>query len=202
MWTRSPPDSQTPPGAPRTKATYAHDVQSIVLRLSPVQRQRVIDACGEAWTVIEDAPRSMWLDEPTFNALTEAIRVTLGDEGTRSLYRAVGRILVKNPAFQFAMEAMIRISGMTPHTLLRLAPRAREAVVRNAGKLTYRNVGDRAVRLRMVGFPPSTWRLGSTALMLAGNWEGIIDAAGATPSVLIDELDLEGGSCVFDIQWS
>ncbi len=188
--------------APRTKATYAHEIQQEIGRLSPAARDQIAAACGHVWQDIENSLASTWLDEATFNQLTEAHRSVLGDAETRAFYRRVGRTLAKNPFFKVGLDAVIRLSGMSPHPLVRFATHARALVVRNAGQLTYRRESETCAVLTMVDFPPSTWQSGTTAIMLAGTWEGVVDLAGKEPLVDIEDLDLAGGACRFRVAWS
>ncbi len=145
---------------------------------------------------------SSWIDEATFNQMNEAVRAELGDHQFRQLYRQVGRRLVKNPNFQKAVEALIRILGVNPHTMLKLSPRVRESLVKDSGTMTYKRVGDREAEMTIEGFPTSTWGLGTTAILLAGCMEGGVEVMGATPDVEIASLSLTGGGCCFKVRWS
>ena len=109
--------------------------------------------------------------------------------------------MVKNRNFQNAIEALVRILGVNPHTLLKLVQKVRASLVKDSGVMTYEKVGPSAARMAIDGFPASTWGLGSTTLLLAGCLEGGVDAMGALPHVQTRDLDLEGGSCVFEVTW-
>lgn len=188
--------------APQTKATFAHEMQDQIVTLPSADRDRVVGACGAAWFDIKNALPGAWLDETTFNAMNEACRREVGDQAYQQLYRQVGRRLVKNRNFQHAIEALVRIFGLHPHTLLKLTPRVRQSLVKDSGTMTYTKVDAAEATIRIEGFPASTWRLGSTNLLLAGCLEGGVEVMNAVPDVTTEALDLEGGSCVFRVRWT
>lgn len=188
--------------APQTKATFAHEMQDQVLELPTADRERVVAACGPVWGEIRNALPGTWLDEATFNTLNETCRNAVGDHDFRQLYRQVGRRLVKNPNFQNAIEALVRIFGVHPHTLLKLTPRVRQSLVKDSGVMTYKKVDACSALLRVEGFPASTWRLGTTSILLAGCFEGGVEVMNAVPDVTIEDLDLEGGSAQFSVRWT
>lgn len=163
----------------------------------------VVERAGDAWPRIADALPTDWLDEETYNALTEGARAELGDERFRALFRALGRKLHRNPSFQSAIEAVIRISGLSPHAMLRFAPRGRAAIVYDSGELTYEHVSNRCAALQLRGFPASTYRTGTTLLLLSGTWLGILDltGAGATAELSLEAVDLEQGHTRFVLRW-
>lgn len=188
---------------PATKASFAHSILEEVSRL-PAHRRTAIEAgCGAAWTKIAQAPAVSWIDEATYNTLTDTIRKNLGDDETRNLYRALGRRIIHSPSFQSFIESVIRLLGMSPHTLLKATPRARESVVRDSGTLTYVHVGPRMAKLILRDFPPSTYRSGTTAVLLSGTFLGLLDVAGMQRSAKIEltDVDLKAGHTTFHLSW-
>ena len=159
--------------------------------------------CGDAWDRIEQSQPVSWLDEATYNALTEAIRAELGDAQTRNLYRALGRRIIHNPGLQQFIESVIRLFGMSPHTLLKATPRGRDSLVRDSGTLFYENVGPRSARLILRDFPPSTFRSGTTVILLSGTFLGLLDAAGMQHSakIAMTDVDLQAGNATFNLSW-
>lgn len=53
--------------------------------------------------------RLLWLEESTYNALTDAIRWQLGDAETTKLFRGLGRRIKENPNMQNFIESVIRV---------------------------------------------------------------------------------------------
>jgi hypothetical protein len=189
--------------SPRTKARFAQSVLEELTAFSPEIARACRDRAGPAWTQIEQALPVEWLDEATYNAVIDAARAELGDASFQALFRRLGRRLMRAPLFQAAAEAIIRISGLTPHTLLKAAPRARDAVVADSGTLSYERTGERGARLVLRDFPPSTFRSGATVLLLSGTWLGLVDVAGheASAALTLTDVDLERGRATFVLRW-
>lgn len=189
--------------SPRTKARFAQSVLEELTALSPEIAASCRARSGPAWAQVEQALPTEWLDEATYNAVIDAARAELGDESFRALFRRMGRRLLRVPLFQAAAEAIIRVSGLTPHTLLKAAPRARDAVVADSGTLTYERVGERGARLSLCDFPPSTFRSGATVILLSGTWLGLVDIAGhqATAGLTLEGVDLDRGRATFVLTW-
>ncbi|MFO0573085.1 MAG: hypothetical protein U1A78_03735 [Polyangia bacterium] len=210
---RSPPEaperarptasaSASPTGRPATKASYAQTIQAEINNL-PRETQRVIYArAGAAYERIATMLPIEWVEEETYNALTNAVRGALGDPGTRQFFRHIGRRFMKNPSVQSAVEGVMRAFGISPHSLLKIAVRARGSVVKNAGELTYVYVDKRCARLELRGFPSSTYRHGTTSELLAGTWLGMLDAAGQPHGqVELRGVSLERGDTDFVVTW-
>jgi hypothetical protein len=189
--------------SPRTKARFAQSVLAEIAALSPEIAHAVRARSGDAWQRIEKALPMEWIEEATYNAVIDATRAELGDEAFRALFRRMGRRLIKTPLFQALIEAVIRISGLSPHTLLKAVPRARDAAVAESGTLTYERAGDRCARLFLRDFPPSTFRSGATVLLLSGTWLGLVDIAGheATAQLDLEDVNLERGRATFVLRW-
>ncbi len=97
------------------------------------------------------------------------------------------------------IDAVLRISGMTPHAIFKVAPRARASVVVNAGTLNAVRVGDRQVRLELRGFPPTS--LLPNAVHLRGSWLGILDACNVVGTVTTRVVDRSRGDVDFEVDW-
>lgn len=189
--------------SPETRASYAHSIMDAVAKLPPVQAEAIKVRTGPSWLRIEQAPKVAWLDEATYNALTEAVRAELGDPETLALFRAVGRRVVSSPSLQAMYEAAMRLFGMSPHSVLKIVPRARQSVVRNSGTLVYERVDTRCARLRLTDFPSSTFRLGTTVIILTGTLLGCLDTLGVSEQgrVVARDVDLLAGAANFEVSW-
>ncbi len=188
---------------PQTRARFAQSIIEEVKALPPKQWHAIRDKTGRAWEQILQAPSVAWLDEATYNALTETIRAQLGDTESQQLYRRLGRRVLDNPNFQSFIEATIRLLGMSPHTILKVAPRARESVVLDSGSLRYERVDTRCARLHLRDFPATTYATGTTVILLSGTWLGLLDVAGAgsTAKVSNEQVDLYAGHTTFVLTW-
>lgn len=188
---------------PATRARFAQSIMVEVMRLHPSQREEIRKRCGMVWQKIEETPPVAWLDETTYNTLTDSIRAQLGNEQTIRLYRGLGRRILENPNFQSFIESVIRLFGLSPHTLLKAAPRGREAVVRDSGTLTYEQVTPYCAKLHLRNFPASTFKSGTTVVLLSGTFLGLLDAAGVSKTARVETtgVDLLAGNATFVLSW-
>lgn len=188
---------------PKTRASYAKGVLDEVDQLEPGARAAVRAAAGaEVVTRIERAVNTEWLEPAVFDGITEAVRKVLGDDGTRRLFRQLGRKLAKHPALQAAIDALVRTFGLNPHTLLKFAPKGRGVMVLDSGDVTYVKKGPKVADLVLKGYPPSTFRSGTTTVLLAGTWEGILDLCQVKGAVVVAAEDLEQGDATWTISWT
>ncbi|MDP2339985.1 MAG: hypothetical protein Q8O67_03420 [Deltaproteobacteria bacterium] len=188
---------------PKTRASYAKGVLDEVAHLDAAPRAAIRASAGpSSIRRIEDAVNTEWIEAEAFDGLTEAIRKVLGDDGTRRLFRQLGRKLARAPALQSAIDALVRTFGLNPHTLLKFAPKGRAAMVLDSGSVTYTKKGAKVVDLVLEGYPASTFRNGTTTVLLAGTWEGILDLCQVEGTVVIAAEDLELGNATWTISWS
>jgi len=188
---------------PQTRARFAQSTQEEVLALPPAKAAAIRMRTGAAWQRISSAPPVSWLDEETYNALTESIRAELGDKEMQRMYRRLGRRILSNPNLQAFVESVIRMLGMSPHSLLKAAPRGRASIVQNSGILIYEWSSDRSAKLHLRDFPASTFRTGTTVVLLSGTWLGLLDAAdcGSEAAVTMQNVDLQAGMATFVLTW-
>jgi len=188
---------------PETRARFAHSIIAEILSLPQEKGAAIRQRCGPAWQQIVQAPPVSWLDEATYNALTQAIRSQLGDGGMIKLYRGMGRRFLDNPNVQSFAESAIRLLGMSPHTLLKASPRGRDSLVRGCGTLQYEYVSHNSAKLHLRNFPASTFRSGTTVVLLSGTFLGLLDAAGVSRTARLETtgVDLESGHATFVLHW-
>ncbi len=158
---------------------------------------------GAVWDEIASTPKVAWLNESTYNTLSDAVRAQLGDDGTIELYRKVGRRLLSNPHFQTFVETALKVLGVSPHSVLKIIPRGRDSVVKHSGTLVYEKIDAHSARLRLSGFPVSTFSKGTTVLLLGGAFLGVLDAANAGDGakVVTSDVDLGNGCAIFTLSW-
>lgn len=175
----------------------------MILTLPPEQCAGIRQRMGPVWDEIASTPKVAWLNEATYNTLSEAVRAELGDDGTIELYRKVGRRLLANPHFQTFVETALKVFGVSPHAVLKLIPRGRDSVVKHAGSLTYEKLDGRSARLKLSSFPQSTFHKGTTVLLLAGSFLGVLDAANAGSAAKVEtaDVDLQHGNTTFLLSW-
>jgi len=186
----------------QTRISYMHDLLTEVRQLPPQQADALIAAHADDWARLEKDYGGAWVDQDVFFPMFETLRRELGDDDFRELFRRLSGRLVKAPFLQALVESVIRISGLRPHTLLKVAPKARQGLVKNYGVLRYHRVGVDHAELRMTDAPASCWSTGTTALLLVGSMEGLIDLCNQEPIVSLTEFDGQAGSGVIDARWA
>lgn len=188
---------------PATRARFAQSIQEEVGKLPPLQCAAIQKRCGPAWQQIATSQPVTWLEEATYNALTDSIRTQLGDTETIKLFRALGRRIIQNPNLQNFVEGIIRMFGLSPHTLLKASPRGRETLVRDSGTLEYVYVGPNSATLVLRHFPVSTFKSGTTVVLLSGTFLGLLDAAGCakTAKLSTSHVELHAGHATFHLSW-
>lgn len=197
----SPPRETAPTERPSTKASFAHTIQTELQSLPPETQRKIRERTGPAYERIAAMLPIEWVEESDYNALTNGVRGVLGDPGTRQFFRGIGRRFLRSPSVQSAVEGIFHVLGISPHSLLKLTPRGRASVTRNAGTLKYVYVDKRIARLELRDFPPSTYRHGTTAELLAGTWLGLLDALGQPGQIELQNVSLERGHTDFVIRW-
>lgn len=172
-------------------------------RLPVMKGAAIQQRCGKAWQEILETPAVAWLPEATYNALTESIRWQLGDAETTKLFRGLGRRIKENPNMQNFIESVIRVFGLSPHTLLKAAPRGRTSLIRDSGTLDYEFVSANSAKLHLRDFPVSTFKSGTTVVLLSGTFLGLLDAAGVARTAKLEtaNVDLRAGHATFVLSW-
>lgn len=188
---------------PATRARFAQSIQEEVCKLPAIQCAAIQKSCGSAWQDIATSQPVTWLDEATYNALTNSIRKHLGDPATIRLFRGLGRRIIQNPNLQSFVEGVFRMFGLSPHTLLKASPRGRETLVRDSGTLEYEYVGPNAANLHLRHFPVSTFKSGTTVVLLSGTFLGLLDASGCekTAKLTTSRVELHAGHAIFHLSW-
>ena len=113
------------------------------------------------------------------------------------------RQILDNPNVQSFAESVIRLLGMSPHTLLKASPRGRDSLVRGCGTLQYEYVSQNSAKLHLRNFPASTFRSGTIVVLLSGTFLGLLDAAGVSRTAKLETtgVDLESGHATFVLHW-
>jgi len=98
---------------------------------------------------------------------------------------------------------VIRLFGLSPHSLLKAAPRGRDSIVRDCGTLTYEHVTPYCAKLHLRNFPVSTFKSGTTVILLSGTFLGLLDAAGVAKTAKVETtgVDLLAGNATFILSW-
>lgn len=175
----------------------------MILLLPVEQSSSIRQRMGSVWDEIASAPKVSWLNQATYNMLSESVRAQLGDEGTIALYRKVGKKVLSNPHFQAFFETALKIFGVSPHAVLKIIPRGRDSLVKHSGTLGYQKIDERQAKLKLTGFPVSTFSKGTTVLLLSGSFLGLLDAVnvGDSAKIEVQDVDLLTGSATFILSW-
>ncbi len=106
----------------------------------------------------------------------------------------------ESPLMRSVFQAVVRLSGLTPHAIFKVAPRARDAIVSGAGSLNVMQLGDRQLRLELRGFPPAAVHVNIPHFR--GLWLGVLDVCNVVGTVTAAVVDDEHGDVDFTVGWS
>lgn len=104
------------------------------------------------------------------------------------------------PLMRSVFQAVVRLSGLTPHAIFRVAPRARDAIISGAGTLNVVRLSDTQVRLELRGFPPVSVR--ANIPHFRGLWLGVLDACSTVGTSTAEVVDATHADVDFTITWS
>lgn len=134
-----------------------------------------------------------------YDALMRAI-VAVGGEDLLSVISRRHMIRFRDsPLVRPLIDAVVRLTGMTPHTIFRIAPRARANIVADGGTLDVVREGDQRARLKLRDFPPGSLHL--TTIHLAGGWLGVLDVCNVKGGCDIAIVDKDKGDADFVVAW-
>lgn len=169
------------------RASFVRDNWRTIDSLGPGEaarvKRRISDATRE---LVEGASRVAWLPVATDVDVTEAIDETVGRERMRRCMKDGLLAAVEGPLLSPFRRSVQAIFGITPSAYLRRAPRAFDAIYRDAGRF---EISDRAETELVVWYRQIPPEIGASeayvvgmagaleaAMVLAGRPRGMVDA--------------------------
>lgn len=140
------------------------------------------------------------VDSGDYDVLMRAIVAVGGEELLTEISRRHMVRFRDSPIVRPLIDAVVRLTGLTPHTIFRIAPRARANVVADGGTLETFREGDKQARLALRGFPGH--QLPLTVVHLRGGWLGILDVCKVDGACDVVVTDHDAADADFVIRWS
>lgn len=183
----------------RVRASFAKEMLEEVE--ADAARAAILDRLGRDVVDRINAQTPMaWVDARDFELLLLAVVAVGGDDALVAISRRHAVRIRKNPLLRNALDAMVRIFGLSPQMVFKLAPRARGSVVQGGGTLTWEKLSETSCQLLIRGFHPDEFHV---ALVNArGTWLGVLDLCGVDGDVSIDNADVGRGDVDFVARWS
>lgn len=124
---------------------------------------------------IEQADHSDWLPIEIELALTRTILDAVGEEGLRRWSSAALKRTLDSSLFRPLLDTAVRIFGLSPQGLFRMAPQGWKRAFRGAGELTVASEGPAALLVDLVGLPEEMQE-GSFVLTIGSSFHALLDA--------------------------
>jgi len=140
-----------------------------------------------------------WVDAADFEALVAAVVDAAGDDALHRISRRHFLRFRDSPFMKATIDAMVRIFGLTPHTVLKNLPRGRGSLVKDGGFATYDKVDDTSCRLTLREFHPSRWAV--ALVNLTGTWHGVFDICHVQGTITVEREDAVAGNVDFIVRW-
>jgi hypothetical protein len=102
---------------------------------------------------IERAGRAEWLPIEIELTLTRTILAEVGEEGLRRWSSAALKRSLDSSLFRPLLDSAVRLFGLSPLGLFKMAPQGWRRAFRGAGELTVQPEGPAALQIDLVGLP-------------------------------------------------
>lgn len=135
---------------------------------------------------IEQAGRTEWLPIEIDLNLGVVIHRAVGDDGLRRWSRAALRRSLDGSIQKPLLDTAVRLFGLTPAGLFRMAPQGWRAAFRGAGELVIAGSGPGSTIMDLVGLPEEM-RGPAFVIGIAGGLEAVFDTCKVTGEVRLVE---------------
>ena len=189
---------------PTYMAKYLHSVIEQIERTLGADERVVLDGRlrkGHLDSLKKKSPVET-VDGSDVVAVFGALRSALGDERYVRWWREyTQRRLMQLPLLKTMIDTLIKVFQPTPHMVLRQLPRARGALVKGGGEVTYTMVSPTSARLSLSGYPPRLLEEGVAGLTMAGVYEGVVAFIGQDATAVVEREDVAAGAVVHHVSW-
>lgn len=169
-------------------AQLKEDLDALAETLGADQARRILATVPAAtMAAIQSATRVDWLPIRADLELVEAIDAGSGRDGTRRWGRAALRRSMDRPLLKPLLDAAVRLFGLSPAGVFRMAPQGWKATFRGCGDVVVASSEPGRVRLELRG-APSALRHEAFLASIAGSFEAIFDLTKAPDGRVAVEL--------------
>jgi len=133
---------------------------------------------------IEQASRTDWLPMEIELVLTRVILAEVGEEGLRRWSSAALKRTLDSSLFRPLLDTAVKLFGLSPQGLFKMAPKGWGRAFRGAGELTVQPEGASAVVVDLVGLPEEM-RDRSFVLTIGTSLYALLDACKVTGEIRV-----------------
>ncbi len=169
--------------------------------LGPEHSQKIRAELTREIALVEGSTRVGWLPLEHDIALTELVARVSGDQALWDW--SLGSMLktVDAPLLRPAVDSAVRLFGLSPDKIVRLAPRVWQVIYRNAGDLEVRREGPSAVSLLWRNVPGIAMRSHAYRIGIAASLASLFEICRVRGTVSVDPDLAAPMSLVFRLAW-
>jgi hypothetical protein len=182
------------------RAAQSKDVLLSLVELGSDRASRILaDVPGRSLRLIDRASAFDWIPIEIDLDLCRIVQAAAGEEGIRAWGRAAVLRTIESSLFRPLVDTSIRVFGLTPVTLLRLAPLIWRSTFRGAGQITVKLTAPRTATVQTAGLP-AAMRERAFLHSIAGSLEAAFELAGDAGTILL--VDPPDGEPRFVATWT
>jgi hypothetical protein len=186
---------------PSIRAAVSKNFVDALDRLEPGLGGRVLATVADAdRSRVEAALRIDWLPLEVHLSLNEAAREVAGAGTYARAWTAAMIHTFEQPILKPIVEAGVRLFGLTPLTFARLAPRAWDLLVRDAGALTTTIESSHRARIAVDHFVPELLKSDTFFVGMVGVFDSFFTITRTAGTVTLLEQDLRAGRAVYELK--
>lgn len=187
----------------RIRATYSQELLVSIDALGDDdERARILGRLvADLRERIDQTSRLAFMDGADHQAILEAAHAELDRDTYLRLIRYQTARYKDSTLIAATVRTLVRLSGGSPHALLKHLPRLRDATVQGYGTLTYTRTADREAFFHLRGYPPAYMTDANTGLFV-GTYLGALDIVGAMGSVDVIREDRAAGDAEHAVRWA
>ncbi len=188
------------PAAPLVRLVRLKEDVSALGALGPGVRTRVLARIGpEALAEIERGAGVGWVPVSLKARIADAVFAEAGAAGARAWGKA-SFLASLDSFFKPFILGVASLFGLTPATLLKIAPQSWKTVYRNAGELAVRAQGDGRATIVARDLPPML-RTNGYLHLLAGTFEAGIEVLKLSGEVKWEQGGERPGDVTYSVTW-
>ncbi len=189
-------------GGPQIRALTSQVALERIDRLKPPLRDAILGDAGDV-SVARDAFQFSFIPFPIQIRILDAMRRHLTPVEWRESQRALMLGYLDKPVLRGLFDTAVRMLGLSVSTCCRWAPRAYDALFKNAGSLRYEpGPGPREGTLVLDAFPRALFSSGSFHDSMQAAFEVIYTLTKTEGTVTTADLELSSGHARYVMKWA
>lgn len=184
------------------KASHVQAILKFVdAQPEPLPQKVRSNMSADTLAAVENSVRIKWLPGSVDVELTEAIRASLSHEQFRNFWMRYGLSTLGSPLLKQALEAALRLFGLSISRLITWTPRAYHAYYRNCGVLKVGEHSEHHCYLVHVDIPPVMAKSRPFIEGCAWCFAAIFPLTRTVGKVTVSDHDPDRGSATYLYEW-